>query len=66
MSKNVEFDLDLDGIKEAANEIISYYVKSGEIEYECPDCGKPIKITGKTNTCECGFVLTVELGELEL
>lgn len=37
MSNNVTFDLDLDGIKEAANEIFSDYVQSGEIEYECPD-----------------------------
>lgn len=66
MSNNIKVDLNIDGIKEAVNEAVSDYVQSGELEYDCPDCGKPIKITGRTNTCECGFVLTVELGELEL
>lgn len=39
---------------------------SGDLDYECPDCGRKIAITGPENVCECGFVLKVELGPVEL
>lgn len=39
---------------------------SGDLDYDCPDCGRKIRITGHSNRCACGFVLNVELGKVEL
>ncbi|WP_302396020.1 C2H2-type zinc finger protein [Eggerthella sinensis] len=62
----IEIELDEDAIAAVAQEALEEHVRSGEMEYECPECGKPIKITGLSNECKCGFVLNVEIGDIQL
>lgn len=56
----VDVKLDDDAIAAMAQEAMEAYVASGDMTYECPRCGKPIRITGSANKCACGFVLNVE------
>ena len=39
---------------------------SGDLDYDCPDCGRKIRITRPTTRCACGFVLNVPLGDVRL
>lgn len=61
MKKNFKLEIDKKALKKVAEEAFIEEAFSGNIEYDCPDCGRKIKITGPENTCECGFVLKVEL-----
>lgn len=63
---NIKIEFDEDALRKVARDAFEEKVFSGDIDYDCPECGKPIKITGTTNTCECGFVLTVKLDEVRL
>ena len=63
---NIKIEFDEDALRKVAQDAFEEKVFSGDIDYDCPECGKPIKITGTTNTCECGFVLTGELDEVRL
>ncbi|WP_165247533.1 hypothetical protein [Adlercreutzia sp. ZJ141] len=63
MNSEIRVVSDEEAIAAVVQNISEGHVQSGEMEYECPECGKPIKITGFTNVCECGFILDVTIGE---
>ena len=39
---------------------------SGDLDYDCPYCGRMIRITRRSTRCACGLVLNVSLGDVRL
>lgn len=58
--------IDKRAVKSVVEDAFRAKAFSGDLDYECPDCGRKIVITGPENVCECGFVLKVDLGPVEL
>lgn len=52
MKKNFKLEIDKKALKKVAEEAFREEAFSGNIEHDCPDCGRKIKITGPENTCE--------------
>lgn len=49
-------------LKEALNEkLASKALQIEDLEQECPSCGKTIAIKEASNTCDCGFVIEVQI-----
>ena len=65
MSKSgVELNLDMDAIRRVAQDAFDEYLERG-VEYVCPECGETYALVVGENPCpKCGFVITVEKGEL--
>lgn len=53
-------------LRETVQQAFEEKAFSGDLEYDCPECGRKIRITGPSNRCACGFILNVRLGELDL
>ena len=66
MRNRVDVEIDKNALKNVVQDAFEKEAFSGDLSYPCPECGKDIPITGPTNECECGFVLNVELGQVEL
>lgn len=64
---SVEFEFDMDALKRVAQEAFDEQVDKKGVEYDCPECGETYVIRTGDNPCpKCGFVITVEKGELRL
>lgn len=66
MSKSIKVNFDMDALQKVTQEAFEEKALSGDLSYDCPDCGKPIPITGLHNVCSCGFNLEVLLDEVHL
>ncbi len=66
MAKGVNVEFDMDALQKVAQEAFEKKALSGELSYDCPECGEPIPITGVHNVCSCGFNLEVDLGEVQI
>lgn len=62
----IEIDFDEQALKDVVRDAFEEKAFSGDLSYDCPECGSPIAVTAPSNTCECGFVLNVELDESSL
>lgn len=65
MKNDWDIELNEGELDVLGKQIVENEIASGTMEYACPDCGKSIQITGEVNTCSCGFVLTVQVGDTE-
>lgn len=61
MPKNFKIKFDKRALEKMAKEATRNAVFSGEMTYSCPECDKPITLSGLSNVCECGYVLNVRL-----
>ena len=68
MRKNsFKLDLDMDALSNVVNDGMREMVRSGQLEMECPYCGKNVTLQAPETTCpHCGNSFRVELEKVSL